>query len=64
MDGVDDFGAVIAKSTRITNAHRYSFKYDKPLLMLKSFTVNFLGANGALTMLAWITVVTVLSGIF
>jgi len=64
VDGVKYLCTVVAKSTGITNTHRYSFKDDKSLLMLKSLTVDFFGSNGTLTMFAWITIATVLSCIF
>jgi len=63
VDGVQDLGAVVTKSTRITDANRNSFEDDKPFLMFEGLTVDFFSANGTLTMFAQITVAIVLSGI-
>jgi len=63
VDGVKYLGAVVAKSTRITNANGYSFKDNEALFMLESRAVDFFRANGAFAVIAHVTVKSFLSGI-
>ena len=52
INGVNYLGAVIPHSTRVANTNRNSLKNDKAFLVLKSFAVNFFGANGSLAVFA------------
>ena len=63
MDRVKDLGAVVPHSTSIANADCNSLQYDEPLLVLKSFAVDFLWPNGTLAVLAHVAVDSFLSGI-
>jgi len=56
MDCVKDFRAVVSGSTGVADTHSDSFEDDESPFVLKSLTIDFLGTNGAVAVLAGVPV--------